>query len=351
MQEQKMELETHTQRNSSYWPKIVGVGIIAALMAAGVYTAASVSPFFGNALSKLAAVAVSLTQTFIPGERIILTASPKSVDSGDEIVLSWTHRNQTGNGIYTLTYPCIDGTYLGVRVAEGDKMLLCDTASQIKSADRNLTLIPISELTDTVMIPVTFSYAQATDTQTAILSTITLSVVGTGTRTSVTTPVVEKPVPVQTHTPVAGEKTEKVYLLEPAAVSPAPETPAYGKADLAPRIIAIGVIDKTTNVFTETATLHAADRIAVKFEIENLGTVDSGNWMFAAVLPTFPMHIFDSESQPSLKPGDRIEYTIGFDQVQPDVDGRFVINVDPTRSLPEATKANNIATTTIRASL
>ncbi len=117
---------------------------------------------------------------------------------------------------------------------------------------------------------------------------------------------------------------------------------------LAPKILEIGVIDKITNVFQATASPSAHDRVAVRFEVENIGTADSGHWQFNAVLPTFPMYIFESEGQQPLSPGEKIEYVIGFDNVEPDVDGRFVINVDPTSSLSEASETNNIAITTIR---
>ena len=359
MQEQPIITSAQVSKKGSVWPKIAGVGIIAALMTAGIYTAVSISPLFANTFNKLAAAVVSLTQTFIPGERITLDATPKSVNSGGKIVLSWAHRNKTGEGMYSLIYPCQSETYLGVKVSSGDKMLLCDTPSQITSADQNLELIAVSELVGVVVVPVTLSYTQSTGTQPALSATVALSVIGTGVVASdiqspdatTTPPMIEKPLPVKTQTPTAGEKTEKTYPLQPTTVAPAPVKPAYGKADLMPRITSVGIIDKTTNVFTSTTTLRVSDRIAVKFEVENLGTADSGGWYFSAVLPTYPMHIFQSEGQQNLAPGDRIEFTIGFDQVEPDKDGRFVINVDPSGSLPEATKANNIATTTIRASI
>src|SRR3989344_9573081 len=174
MQEQPIITSAQVSKKGSVWPKIAGVGIIAALMTAGIYTAVSISPLFANTFNKLAAAVVSLTQTCIPGERITLDATPKSVNSGGKIVLSWAHRNKTGEGMYSLVYPCQSETYLGVKVSGGDKMLLCDTPSQIRSADQNLELIGVSEVTGVATIPVTLSYSQSTSTQTVLSETIVL---------------------------------------------------------------------------------------------------------------------------------------------------------------------------------
>jgi hypothetical protein len=140
----------------------------------------------------------------------------------------------------------------------------------------------------------------------------------------------------------AGTKTEKVYTVtSQTAVS------NVAKIDLRPVIISVGKIDKNTNVYTATTSLKATDRIAVRFIVENIGGISSGHWQFSAVLPSFPMHIFESEGQEPLGPGDRIEYTLGFDNFDTTSNGRFTVNVDPTSSISEISETNNIATTTI----
>jgi len=66
------------------------------------------------------------------------------------------------------------------------------------------------------------------------------------------------------------------------------------------------------------------------------------------VLPTYPMHIFHSTSQKALQPGDRIDFTLGFDQLNGTLtDGVITINVDPTGSIRnEFDRDNNIAQVT-----
>lgn len=140
----------------------------------------------------------------------------------------------------------------------------------------------------------------------------------------------------------AGVKTETLQLINP----PAP-VKDYGKPDLAVKISETGVIDKITNIFTATTSLRSIDRIAVRFSVENLGTKETGSWYFNAVLPTYPSHIYSANSQTSLLPGDRIEFTLGFDSVEKKDGNVVVINVDPANSIFEASEENNIARITI----
>ncbi len=139
--------------------------------------------------------------------------------------------------------------------------------------------------------------------------------------------------------PTAGPKTEKTFVYY--STGPTPSNP-NGSIDLEARVLAVGVVDKDTNVFTASSSPSANLRIAVKFDVINKGTKASGSWSFNAVLPTFPLYIYSGDSQQSLMPGDRIEFIIGFDSVERKKDGEFIVNVDPTNSVTESNKTNNI---------
>ena len=60
-----------------------------------------------------------------------------------------------------------------------------------------------------------------------------------------------------------------------------------------------------------------------------------------------PMHIFTSQAQQALAPGDSIQFTIGFDLFNPDGNGIFTVNVDPSDRINEPNKDNNIVHYTI----
>ena len=121
-----------------------------------------------------------------------------------------------------------------------------------------------------------------------------------------------------------------------------------GQVDLIVRIIDTGVID-ANNVFTPTSSFKVTDQGAIRFSVTNIGSKTSDNWTFNAVLPTFPMHIFHSTSQNALAPGDRIDFTLGFNQLSPRLtQGVITINVDPTGSIRnEFNRDNNIVQATI----
>ena len=115
------------------------------------------------------------------------------------------------------------------------------------------------------------------------------------------------------------------------------------------RIISVGGIDPATNIFTAKESIVITERAAVRFEIVNIGTKRADGWSFNAVLPTFPSHIFSSESQQALGPGDKIEYTLGFDQFDINqTEGVIAIYVDPTNSINEPNKDNNLGKATIK---
>lgn len=145
-------------------------------------------------------------------------------------------------------------------------------------------------------------------------------------------------------TPQTGVKTEKTFVYY--STGPTASDP-QGMIDLEPRILEIGFVDKTTNVFTASSSPSANLRVAVRFEVVNTGTKDSGAWSFNAVLPTMPLYIYSGDAQQSLLPGEKIEFVIGFDSVERKKDGELIVNVDPTSRVVESNESNNIVRTLI----
>jgi len=144
--------------------------------------------------------------------------------------------------------------------------------------------------------------------------------------------------------PIAGEKTEQlVQFVGGTTVAEDPN----GKADLGIHVLGTGILDPETNIFTPADIIKTTDRGAVQFEVTNLGTKTSEEWTFDAVLPTNPPHTFHSDNQQVLAPGERIEFTLGFDAVIHEEEGVITITIDPDNSIEEVTKENNIAKITI----
>jgi hypothetical protein len=115
-----------------------------------------------------------------------------------------------------------------------------------------------------------------------------------------------------------------------------------GTVDLRARVLAVGVVDKVTGDFTASTSININARVAVRFVVENIGTKTSGAWAFIAQLPTTPFHSFESAEQIPLAPGDRIEYTIGFDSLEQQKKVQVLINVDPKFRTYDIDRNNNL---------
>ena len=189
-----------------------------------------------------------------------------------------------------------------------------------------------------IFIPASGPGAEKTNTPVVEQATTTIAAAATSTPPAQLPE--EKPVTVPTATPPAPKPST-------SASTPAQPAPA-AYVDLAVRVIEIGVVDRETGTFTASSTPMRGNRIAVRFAVENKGTKVSPQWSFNAVLPTLPSYVYVAPMQQELGPGDRIEYTIGFDTFQTNSDsGDIVINVDPTGRVNEPNKENNIIRYTV----
>lgn len=148
--------------------------------------------------------------------------------------------------------------------------------------------------------------------------------------------------------PSAGERTMSVHPLGGGAPAPS----SGPGVDLAVKILEVGAIDTASDEFIpgSPVAVSATRKAAVRFSVENLGTERSPAWSFNASLPTSPVFVFHSDPQRELGPGDRIEFTMGFDNATGDAggNGTIAITADPTGAIKEVTKENNAATATVK---
>ncbi len=149
-----------------------------------------------------------------------------------------------------------------------------------------------------------------------------------------------------TKTPLTkGERTDRIYPISDSRTIQNPN----GRVDLKALITDVGIID-TDGIFVSTSTISTKNKGTIRFTVTNIGSKTSDNWTFNAVLPTFPMYIFHSTNQRALAPGDKIEFTLGFDKLNGNLtEGIITINVDPAGSIHnELNRDNNIVQTTIK---
>lgn len=113
-----------------------------------------------------------------------------------------------------------------------------------------------------------------------------------------------------------------------------------GKTDLEIAIVSIGVMDRETNRFSTSNNFYSDDKIAMKFEVTNKGGKASGPWSFKALFPSNGEDNLDSGSQPSLKPGAKMTFTLGFDSPKSGSQ-KVSITVDDNNRISEDNESNN----------
>lgn len=146
-----------------------------------------------------------------------------------------------------------------------------------------------------------------------------------------------------TGTTQAGTPTTTVIPVQvPASVN------YYGLPDLAIENVRTGYLTAAN-----TDTFRAADEVpdgkrgAVKFTIVNNGTNVSDRFEFEAKLPTTRTYTYTSKAQKGLRPTERIEYTLGFDQAKEGNNRTITIEVDQDDDIDESNERNNSRSVTI----
>lgn len=277
---------------------------------------------------------------FLSREKITLTASPSSIESGGVLALSWSHEKKTRDGLYEISYPC----WPNFRLQADGKDIPCNSAFPIGTA--TLLITPVSENTGAIDIPITITFTPEVASRPALSASAVVTVTPeTKEETSTTTPTG----PASgggTRTPTAGEKKTTVYPIQGGSGARAFDPNGY--PDLAIEILDSGILIGDT--FVKSSTVGQGQRAAVIFSVKNLGTNITPDWKFKANLPTANGE-FTSETQTPLYPGDRIEFTIGFDN--PNNQGANTVNltVDPEgRIFKDPNRVNNYASVVINRS-
>ena len=141
-----------------------------------------------------------------------------------------------------------------------------------------------------------------------------------------------------------GTTTSNVYQISGATNTAA----LSGLPDFVVIIDAVGYLATTSaESFIASSTVPTISRPAVKFTIKNIGANVSGAWRFSASIPTQSSYIYQSQPQQPLNPGDRIEYTLGFDQANRGTDQTISVTANFDNAVAESTMSNNSASTKI----
>ena len=337
--------------------RALAIAGLIAVLAAGIWIMVQIVGFLPEAYTRLSSAAITLTSVFNPKEeKIVLLLPSYSTAHGEPFTFSFAHDTKE-EGSYAFSYGCKENVSVEEGLADSRQKILCDTPFPIGAESKTITIIPLSPKNRFIDVPLEVRFTKANESAPSVTESALLTIVNTDVPDSKDTTGPSRP-----SQPVSNSGTTGSVSVKPGpkeevtfpvggtvSTTPTPSNPS-GTADLSVKIIDVGIVSRSSSEFTATSSVRATDRAAVRFTVENLGTKVSDSWTFSAVLPTSPAYIFDSQSQRVLLPGERIEFTLGFDSIVAPTDtalAHITINIDPTNSLREVTKNNNIAKTTI----
>lgn len=329
------------------------IGIVALLYFGGVAVAkvAQVGP------ATLVAAVSNITSVFVPAGNdasISFTLESHNVVHGEEKVLSWRH-DTNREGTYFFRYDCTEG--VTVKTSTSNEDIACGTSFEIQNTDNTLALVFLSEAKRFVDVPVTITFFTGRNDEATAQASTLLTVTN---QDADTTPQQETEngnedtnTPPSTGSVSRGtERRSDTQVISGSSGNTPIVSNPNGIPDLRVTILATGVVDKNTNVLTPGASVGPSDRAGLTFQIENVGTKASGAWNFIVDLPLVNDKLYvyrPTETQRSLNPGERIEYTLGFDSVDRSKNTvTAVVNVDPARAVGETNRTNNAAEATIR---
>ncbi|MEK7644703.1 MAG: hypothetical protein AAB391_00050 [Patescibacteria group bacterium] len=297
----------------------------------------------------IAAAAVSLSSVFIPAEKLVAVSDVYTIDSGDTFTLKWaleTSNTASVGGSYTISYPCVDGVHLEAVGRGSNDIIFCNTVFHFLNNDNSLALIGFSTKGATVNLPITVYFTRNEESSPSTRANVTITITGETSADAIKPPV--QPIaetPVNTNVPSGASNlggSQVVQIPGTGGIAQNGVSNPNGNIDLTATILETGYINTTTLAFVAAKEVKPDQRAAIRFEIVNLGSKRASDWTFAAVLPTFPGYIFQSNTQQALNPGDRVQFTLGFDSILKKAENEFIINVDPIGSVQETNKTNNI---------
>jgi len=267
----------------------------------------------------------ALYSVFVPADNATMTTDKKIVDVGEDFVISFKVGDVT-DGLFKVSYPC--DSEVSLNLTSSNKTLACDVSNYVTNKDNTISVRAYpANTTDINRLVITGEFENNTTLKSSKIGVVRITIRGNNTVTQTTsTNTVTNTVKAPTN------NYQSNYTAKP---------------DLAVRVLQTGVLDRNTNYFTAQTTFNNNDRVGIKFEVRNDGDANTGPWTFYATLPSQTAPLYKSTSQVSLAPGDRIEFTIGFDNLNSQYSNTASISVDSLNLVSESDETNNTASTII----
>jgi hypothetical protein len=295
--------------------------------------------YLPKVISKISSsFSTALYSVFVPAEGATVTVNKKIINSGEDFIINFK-KGDLPSGLFTINYNCDPNTELFSIESNGLKKINCEIPYYLLDDE---TSIKIKARTNDSLVRLVIDTSfennenQKIEKIGVIRVTIKNDMVGT---------VIEEPTTINTP---AQATTTNVTTAKPISnLLPTYKQPYYGKADLAVRLIQVGILNQYNNTIISTNQFSYTDTVGIRFEVRNDGDLATGPWYFTGSLPSLSTPTYTSPMQVSLQPGESIIFTLGFNSLKNQYVNTVIINIDPQGTIIELNKSNNFLTTTL----
>ena len=306
---------------------VLGIIIILVVLAIGIVR---IVPKVFNSLATVGGGLSGLTNK----EQLIISTSTDELNSGDDFFVSWEHKNKSEGsvGIYSITHNCVNDVSLEIIGSTDSKTLICNAPFSIGPDPASVKLRPTLSKDNTLRdVDIIVKYVERNTTvpKASGEKIVTIrNTDGAGTLAGSRTDYQDLN---------NGDGTVEITTTDfndenTNPINPNPTTPSISNPAPTPADLQISNISSNNNVLI--------------FTVSNIGGRPSGVWSFTYTIPTNGVEVLNGGSQISLRPGERLQYTINLNNINTN-GGVVTININPTRSISESNYSNNIASANI----
>ncbi len=311
--------------------------MIAGMLVIVVFAVIGITKIVPKAITSIGSAFSSISSSLLsPKETIVLSLSKNSIKTGEEVSVSFVHKNKTKAGVYEFKFDCADKDISMVLIDAGkQKNILCTATSTLSS--NTFKIVPALKNTNSFVdsyIHVTF-YDTEKNKQVATGKTV-LTIYNGDTKGITSKP---SDTSITQQTKIVLDSSVQNIKQEVANAN------GINKSDLYIITKDAGIV--VNSVFITKTNFSSYESPSVRFDIGNDGNVPTGPWQFTAILPTYPSQIFPSGVQPSLAPGEIIEYTLSLKNLASTGNNIVSINVDPSQNVSELSETNNTTAITL----
>lgn len=334
------EKKSFLKRLEDMTSKSLLMGIFIALLILITITLVRILPTIASNAS--ASLASTLSSIFTPDSDAKASVSARIVDLNEDFVVTFKG-GDSSNGLYRISYDCAASASLSAKNGNSLVSIPCGEPYYVLGQSKTVSL-RITPLTDErlIRVPLTAEFENQDTNKVEELNKFTITLKNY--TEEVSTPVVTPTKPSTTNNNSIGNQIRNLTNFGGTTNANTNYVNSTTGSDLTVQLSGLGVLNKFTNTFITASSFNYTDRVGVKFVVKNDGYAATGPWSFSATLPSDTTPRYTSPVQQSLNPGDSIEFTLGFENINSAVANAISITLDPNNQVREVAETNNTVT-------